>query len=165
MKKYFAITAISLFTLLSCTSEKASSVSADTAAVDTSFTTEVQEPVVDSITTSIPNTDNVSQSSQTKQPSGCNFEPARKKALDKLEKVGLIYVKDEELGSQENSEDCKVTYRFYVKEIGYDLDGNRYTKDKIKLVFLTYKLLSSNFEFIEGMLFDSATSNRYRTID
>ncbi|MDQ8005502.1 MAG: hypothetical protein REI64_11935 [Pedobacter sp.] len=95
----------------------------------------------------------------------CELSKARKKALSKTKSLNLYFVSDDELGAQEDLDNCSVTYRFYVKEIGYDSEGKVYVKDKLKHLLLTFKKLGNDFEFVEGKLFRGVNSTKYLKID
>lgn len=163
MKKQLAITAILLSTLLSCTSEKATSISTDTVEVDTTFISGVQQPIADTITPTITETSNAPQSNQINQQGGCDFESARKKALEKVTKLNFSFV-DDEFPADKNIDDCSINFHFYVKKITYDLDGNPHIQDKVFELKLDYRKIGADFEFIDGRLFE-VNSNKYQVIN
>lgn len=95
----------------------------------------------------------------------CDYTNARKKALLKLENEGLSYVGDDNGGAEEDKLNCKIRYRFFVKKVNYDLNGNQYLADKVQLAFLTYKLIGDDYEYVDGQLMDGINSTSYRPIN
>ncbi|RZK06563.1 MAG: hypothetical protein EOO43_21760 [Flavobacterium sp.] len=95
----------------------------------------------------------------------CDYTSARRKALLKLQNEGLSYVGDDNGGAEEDNLNCQIRYRFFVKKLNYDLNGNQYLEDKVQLAFLTYRLIGNSYEYVDGQLMEGINSTRYRSIN
>lgn len=105
----------------------------------------------------------VTQASQPLPSNNCDFESARKKALDKVAKLNLSFV-DDEFPADKNIDGCSIKFHFYVKKISYDLEGNSHLQDKVFELKLDYRKIGVDFEFIEGKLFE-VNSSKYQVIN
>lgn len=104
-----------------------------------------------------------SQVSQPIKSNDCDFESARRKALDKVAKLNLSFV-DDEFPADKNIEGCSIKFHFYVKKNTYDLEGNSHLQDKIFELKLDYRKIGVDFEFVDGKLFE-VNSNKYQVIN